>query len=66
VTKTPKNISFYLLKMPLMSIRDGPRLDLENSRLHFKLGMTWSAEEYIKEPPEIEAKVKKNNSPFYM
>jgi hypothetical protein len=23
-----------------MSIRDGPRLDLENSRLHFRMGMT--------------------------
>jgi hypothetical protein len=33
--------------MPLMSIRDG-EVGLGNSRLHFKLGMTWSAEEYIK------------------
>jgi hypothetical protein len=40
---------------------------LENSKDYISnWGMTWSAEEYIKKPPEIEAKVKKNNSPFYM
>jgi hypothetical protein len=51
--------------MPLMSIRDGPRLDLK-LKTTFQTGNDMERQEYIKKPPEIEAKVKKNNSPFYM